>query len=148
MHNISHFSFRKGEEDYSTLSRPSSHVRPPLAASPSYLGSVPSVFPSGDRGHFDYSSNTLDLKSSTTFEPGNMSRTPSLPLMYLTDVRRHSRHSSHSGSFSSIDPNDIAYANCKLDDVKKHENFDDPVYEHVKGENDYAENPLYDGAAT
>lgn len=66
--------------------------------------------------------------------------------MYMTDVRKHPRHSS--GSFSSIDPNEFEYANFRLDNVNEREKFDDPVYELVKGENEYAENPLYDAAAS
>ena len=99
--------------------------------------------PTGSRGFFDYD---IDTKTSTTFEPGNISRTPSVPLVTMTDIHRRSTHSSRSGSFSSIDPNELAYANMtdRSNDPNK---FDDPVYEHIKeGEkDDIAANPLYDG---
>ena len=72
-----------------------------------------------------------------------MPRTPSLPLVNMTDIRRNSYRSSHSGSFSSIDPNELAYANTTM--TEKVEKFDDPVYEYIKGgEQDFAHNPLYD----
>ena len=74
-----------------------------------------------------------------------MSRTPSIPLVHMTDVRRVSGHSSRSGSFTSIDPNELAYAN--MTDIKEGEEkkFDDPVYEYIKGEEEeIARNPLYD----
>ena len=96
----------------------------------------------GGRGIFDYT-NDVDTKASTTFDPGHMSRTPSIPLVHMTDVHRRSGRSS--GSFSSIDPNDLAYAN--VDDVKLQKKFDDPVYELIGGgdKDDLAPNPLYDG---
>ena len=66
-----------------------------------------------------------------------------MPLVTMTDVHRHSTHSSRSGSFSSIDPNELAYAN--MNNNNEAGKFDDPVYEHIKGEKeDIAENPLYD----
>ncbi|CAI8044659.1 hypothetical protein GBAR_LOCUS24757 [Geodia barretti] len=69
---------------------------------------VSSMTPTGRSGIFDYD---IDTKTSTTFEPGNISRTPSVPLVTMTDIHRHSTHSSRSGSFSSIDPNELTYAN-------------------------------------
>ena len=81
----------------------------------------------------------MDLKSSTTFEPGKMSRTGSLPLVNLADIHRQSTLSSRSGSFSSIDSKELTYANVSQD-----EKFDDPVYEYIKGDEDVAHNPLYD----
>ena len=90
---------------------------------------------------YDYNSD-VDIKTSTTFEPGKMTRTPSIPLVDMTEGHRHSGVSSRSGSFSSIDPNELTYANMKDDKVEK---FDDPVYEYIKGsEQDFADNPLYD----
>ena len=101
---------------------------------------VTSLSPSGGKSIFDYD---IDTKTSTTFEPGNISHTPSIPLVTMTDVHRHSTHSSRSGSFSSIDPNELAYAN--MNNNNEAGKFDDPVYERIKGEKeDIAENPLYD----
>ena len=110
-----------------------------MTSSQSYTGSVPSVTPITGRSVYDYSSD-VDIKTSTTFEPVKVARTPSFPLVTMTDIRRQSTHSSRSGSFSSIDPNETAYAN--MTDADK---FDDPVYEIIKGgEHDLAQNPLYD----
>lgn len=81
----------------------------------------------------------MDIKSSTTFEPGKMSHTGSLPLVNLADLHRQSTHSTRSGSFSSIDSKELTYANVSQD-----EKFDDPVYEYIKGDEDVAQNPLYD----
>ena len=105
--------------EYSTLSRPSRQ------SSLSHPYTVTSMTPTGSRGFFDYD---IDTKTSTTFEPGNISRTPSVPLVTMTDIHHRSTHSSRSGSFSSIDPNELAYANIKEGEKE-----------------DIAANPLYDG---
>ena len=129
------------KEEYSTLSRPLANSRYP-PTSHSYSGYAPSVTPTIGRSVYDYSSD-IDIKSSTTFEPGKVSRTPSIPLVHMTGVRRQSTRSSRSGSFSSIDPNETAYANMPENGEPK--KFDDPVYAYIKGEEeDFANNPLYD----
>ena len=110
-----------------------------MAASGSFSHS-----PTSGRGIFDYTTD-VDTKASSTFEPGNMSRTPSIPLVHMADIKRISGRSSRSGSFSSIDPNDMTYANIS-DNNREIEKFDDPVYEQIKGDKeDFAHNPLYDG---
>ena len=130
---------RKTDQDeYNTLSRPFGSGRRSIDTTHSFTAQS-SLH--GGRTVYDYNSD-IDIKSSTTFEPGGMSRTPSIPLVHMTDVRRISGHSSRSGSFSSIDPNELAYAN--VSDTKEDVNFDDPVYEQIKGGEEITHNPLYD----
>lgn len=98
----------------------------------------------GKRSIFDYTTD-IDTKSSTTFEPAHVNRTQSLPMVHKAEIKRESKISTRSESFSSVDSADITYAN--VSDQIAREQFDDPVYELIKGEEkeEFAPNPLYDG---
>lgn len=125
------------DEEYNTLDRPNSTSRS-LYTSHTYASTLPSRTAGPKRGIYDYNSD-MDINKSSTFDPGKISRAGSFPLVDMAGMHRMSTHSSRSGSFTSIDSKELAYANVSQD-----EKFDDPVYEYIKGDEEIAHNPLYD----